>query len=226
MRIWHISDTHCLHEGLIIPEGIDIIIHSGDCSNSKEWWKNKEEVTFFLDWFEKIPVKNKVLVGGNHDTSIEKKKIRLGDFLDRGITYLENSSTIIEGLNIWGSPITPLFGENWAWNRGRDKMERVWKVIPESIDIVISHGPPKGILDLTINHDNKLELCGCLSLKKHMIKIQPKLCLFGHIHNHKYITNAGTMKIYGCKTLFSNATCVEDGKLDKGITSHGNIIEI
>ena len=34
MRILHVSDSHSYHEQLEIPSGIDMIIHSGDCSNN------------------------------------------------------------------------------------------------------------------------------------------------------------------------------------------------
>lgn len=38
MNIWHISDTHCRHKELIVPdlEKIDLIIHTGDASNNKK----------------------------------------------------------------------------------------------------------------------------------------------------------------------------------------------
>ena len=226
MKIWHISDTHTLHNQLLIPDGIDMVIHSGDCATIYDPILNKEEVTFFLEWFKNLPIKYKIFVGGNHDTSIEKRLITPGYISSLGIIYLENNSTCIEDINIWGTPVTPEFGVGWAWNRKRGSMDKLWKTIPENTDIVISHGPPKGILDLTITRENKLDLCGCSAMKKHMIRIKPKLCLFGHIHNCNDITNAGIMQIVGCRTIFSNATCVEDGRFDKGITSHGNILEI
>lgn len=226
MKIWHISDTHSFHNYLNVPDGIDMVIHSGDVSNPWEPYLNLPEVLNFLEWFGNLPIKYKIFVAGNHDTSIEKRLVTPADIQSKGIIYLENASTQIEGINIFGTPVTPEFGVagRWAWNKKREKMDKLWKTVPENTDILISHGPPKGILDSTINRDNQYDLCGCTSMKKHMYRLQPKFCLFGHIHNFREVTNAGTKQIVGCRTIFSNGTCVEDGRFDKAITSHGNIL--
>lgn len=228
MKIWHISDTHTLHGFLKVPKDVDMVIHSGDVSNPWEPYINKQEVLNFLEWYGDLNIKYRIFVPGNHDTSIEKGLVTPDEIIAKGITYLENTGTQIEGINIWGTPCTPEFGVpgRWAWNRKREKMHKVWNTVPENTDIVVSHGPPKGILDSTINRDNNYDLCGCSNMKKKMLELQPRLCLFGHIHNYGVITNAGTMQVYGCRTIFSNGTCVEDGKFQKGLTSHGNILEI
>ena len=227
MKIWHISDTHTMHGWLQVPTDVDMVIHSGDCSNPSNPYLNEPEVRNFIEWYASLPIKHKIFVAGNHDTSIEKRLVTPKDFTSNGIVYLENESTNIEGLNIWGTPITPAFGVGWAWNRRRDKMDTLWKSIPENIDIVVSHGPPKGVLDLSYDRDNNLEFCGCNAMKKNMLRLQPKAVLFGHIHNFQDITNAGTMKVYGCNTIFSNGSCAHDGKfMNINYLNHGNIIEL
>lgn len=227
MRIWHISDTHGMHGFLKVPEGIDVVIHSGDCSNPSDPYFNEPEVLDFLEWYSSLPIGHKVFVAGNHDTSIEKRRVTPADIASRGIVYLENSSAQIEGLNVWGTPVTPEFGIGWAWNRKREKMFKVWDSVPGDTDIVISHGPPKGVLDLSYNRNNDLEYCGCSNMKKRMLELQPKLCLFGHIHNFQGITNAGTMTVHGCKTVFSNGSCAHDGKFgNRDYFNHGNILDI
>lgn len=226
MKIWHISDTHTFHGFLKEPEGIDMVIHSGDVAIPSSPYLNEPEVLNFIEWFSSLDIKYKVFVAGNHDTSIEKRLVTPGQIQAKGIIYLENASTQIEGVNIFGTPCTPEFGIGWAWNRKREKMFKVWDSVPEDTDIIVSHGPPKGILDLTIDRNNNYDLCGCSNMKKKMLELQPRLCLFGHIHNCGVVTNAGIMQVYGCRTIFSNGTCVEDGKFDKGITSHGNVLEI
>ena len=225
MKIWHISDTHTFHGLLTIPDGIDMVIHSGDATNPKEPYPNKIEMENFIFWFSKLPIKWKVFVAGNHDTSIEKKLITKLDFASNGIIYLENDFTEIEGIKIWGSPITPTFGTGWAFNKNRAKTHEVWSKIPDGTDIVICHGPPKGVLDLSFNVQNELEFCGDNSLKKKMISLNPKLCLFGHIHNCEDIINAGTMKLSITDTIFSNGSVVTDGKFSK-LSSNGNIFEL
>jgi Icc-related predicted phosphoesterase len=91
--------------------------------------------------------------------------------------------------------------------------------------VLITHGPPYGILDATYAPNNKVELVGCSALAKRVAKIEPKLMLFGHVHSTKDIRNAGIRTISGRKTRFSNASCCDDGKMGL-ITSNGNILDI
>jgi Icc-related predicted phosphoesterase len=227
MKILHISDTHSLH-GLFPMsrfEGIDLVIHSGDCSNYMNPYKNKEEVLNFLEWYKNVPVANKIYVAGNHDTSIEKGLITKSDFTDNGIIYLENEGTDIEGLKIWGSPYTPSFND-WAFMKARHKLHSVWENIPNDTDVLITHGPPKGILDLSADAKHNLEMCGCSALRKRVEKMNLKAMCFGHIHNSEGITNQGTARIGGRDAIYSNAACVFDGRFDKGLTSYGNIINL
>jgi len=224
MKIWHISDTHTYHGLLDIPDNIDMVIFSGDCSNYRDPYLNKPEVEDFLDWYESLPIKYKIFVAGNHDTSIERGFINKLDFASKGIIYLENNHTEIEGLKIWGSPITPTFGD-WAFMKARHKTHELWQQIPDNTDIVIIHGPPANVLDLSYNRLNQLEFCGDKALKKRLIDIKPKLVCFGHIHNCDDIINAGTMKLSIRDTIYSNGSVVTDGKFGK-LSSNGNIFEI
>lgn len=226
MKIWHISDTHTNHLGLVIPEGIDMVIHSGDCSNPRDPYNNEPEVREFIDWFGGLPIKHKIYVAGNHDTSIEKKLVTKADFTDNGIHYLENETIKIEGVKIFGSPHTPQFGQ-WAFMKARHKLDRIWKgAIEDGTHIIVVHGPPKGILDLSEDSRGNLEFCGCKSLMNRVMEVKPILVLFGHIHNSRTITtNSGMKKIVGLDTIFSNAATVTDGKMGE-ITSNGNVIEI
>ncbi len=224
MRIWHISDTHTYHGLLEIPENIDVVIFSGDCSNPRDIYKSEFEIRQFLMWMWKLPIKHKIFVAGNHDFGIESGLIKFEDFKDYDITYLFNSSVTIDGIKFWGSPFTPNFGQ-WAFMKARNKINRVWDAIPDNTDIVITHGPPKGILDVSENYDNSIEFCGDSSLKKRMLKLEPLLVCFGHIHNYRDHINAGTMTLSGKKTVYSNGSVVTDRKFGK-LTSNGNIFEI
>ena len=80
MKIWHVSDTHTYHGLLNVPDDIDIVIHSGDCSNPSNPYNNEPEVRDFIHWFKSLPIKHKIYVAGNHDTSIEKGLITKKDF--------------------------------------------------------------------------------------------------------------------------------------------------
>jgi len=228
MNILHISDTHGFH-GMFPNErfkDIDVVIHSGDCSNWMDPYRNEPEVRDFIEWYASIPVKHKIYVAGNHDTSIEKRMVTPADFAQKDIIYLENASTTIDGIKFWGSPITPTFG-TWAFMKAREKINKVWETIPEDIDVLIVHGPPKGVRDLSFDRDGNLEMCGCSALMKKCWKMKDelKLVTFGHIHNMDGVdTNQGISHYSKTKTIFSNASCVYDGKFNEGLTSFGNII--
>jgi Icc-related predicted phosphoesterase len=225
MKIWHISDTHTYHGLLKVPEGIDMVIHSGDATNPRDPYASEQEMLNFISWFGSLPIKHKVFVAGNHDLCIERNLVTKIDFMKNGIVYLENDYAEVEGIKIWGSPFTPTFGQGWAFNKKRSALHDIWKEIPDDVDIVIVHGPPKGILDLAYHQLNCIEFCGDEALRKRMYLLNPKLCLFGHIHNNEDIINAGTMKLSNHDTIYSNGSVVTDGKFGK-LSSHGNTFEI
>jgi Icc-related predicted phosphoesterase len=226
LNLWHCSDSHSYHHLLVVPEKIDIVIFTGDCSNHYDRWSNLPEAIDFIHWFGTLKIKHKVMIAGNHDSALYHKDKELFQWIKHyGIIYLENESVEIEGIKIWGSPITPTFG-NWWFMKDRAKLDAFWKNIPEDTDVVAVHGPPKGILDLSYDRNGKLEYCGCKSLRNHILdRIKPKLCLFGHIHNHEDIINAGTTKLSICDTIFSNGSVVTDGKFGM-LSSDGNVFEI
>ena len=227
MKIQHISDTHGYHNLLKIDTTCEIIIHSGDYSNYYDRWKNLPEAIDFIHWFGKLEIKHKVLISGNHDATGHYRDPEFLKWIKHyNIHYLENETVEIEGLKIHGSPIVPTFG-NWYFMKSRSKLFEFWdKSIPIDTDILVVHGPPKGILDLSYNRDNVLEYCGCSSLKKIILnKLNLKACLFGHIHNNEDIVNAGVMKLSICNTIFSNGSILTDGKFGI-LSSNGNIIEL
>lgn len=230
MKILHISDTHGFHG--MFPDskfdGVDVVVHSGDCSNWRDVGRNSVEVKDFIEWYKNVPVKHKIFVAGNHDTSIERRLITPADFAEAGIIYLENAATTIDGVKFWGSPHTPTFGD-WAFMKAREKIYKIWSLIPEDVNVLITHGPPLGVLDLTYNRDNTLFRCGDRSLLKKIMFGLPwlKAVLFGHIHNVEDINNQGTIQFSDRSgVVFSNGSCVEDGRFDKGLISNGNIIQL
>jgi Icc-related predicted phosphoesterase len=224
MRIWHISETHGNHDQLVVPEGVDLVIHSGDASNYRDPFRNEPELRAFIDWFASLPIPNKVFVPGNHDTSLEKGLITRELIEGRGIHLLLDEEREICGLRVWGSPITPRYGD-WAYMRDRGVTNRVWSEIPVGVDVVVTHGPPYGVLDATYSRGNQVELCGDSALMKRIADVQPRLMCFGHIHSTKDIRNAGTRQVHGLRTTFSNGSIVDDGKWGVA-TGNGNVLEL
>ena len=226
MKIWHISDTHGWHDKLVIPEGIDLVIHTGDASNYLDPYTNEPEVRKFIDWYEQISIPNKIFIPGNHDTSIERGLVRASDFISRGIHILNHDWMDVNGIKIFGSPYTPTYGQ-WAFMKSRETINRVWEQIPEGMDIIAVHGPCKGILDLSRDRQNVLEFCGDGALRKHVLnRVKPKYFLSGHIHNFEEIINTGFRHLPDYGITFSNAAGVTDRKFNYGLTYNGNIFEI
>lgn len=201
MRIVCLSDTHNCNEQIDVPDG-DILIHSGDATTVG----SVEQVKAFSDWFGGLPHGHKVFVAGNHDWLFERNNAFARTLLDRKITYLQDSSVEIEGLKIYGSPWQPRFFD-WAFNLMRGPELAVkWKLIPDDIDILITHGPPNGILD-AVPRQWGIDYTGCEELRKRVEQITAfgrlKLHVFGHIH-----CGYGTAEHFGIK--FVNAsTCDE-----------------
>lgn len=223
MKILHISDTHAHHTLLpeSIFEGVDTIVVSGDVANYHDVGRNANEVLDFIEWFDRIPLKHKIWIAGNHDGSIQRGLIRpLEASVDT--IYLQDSHCIIDGIKFWGSPWTPSFGD-WYFMKKRGKLAPIYNQIDLDTDVIIQHGPPKGILDLTENPDGSLERCGCKEFLNACEAIRPKAVLFGHIHNCTDIVNQGVLIRDGI--IYSNGSIVTDGKFGK-ITSTGNIIEV
>lgn len=180
MRIVCISDTHNCNEQITVPDG-DLLIHSGDATTIG----TTEEIRRFNHWFTGLPHKNKIFVAGNHDWLFEREPESAQRLLDPSIIYLQDSTVEIDGLKIYGSPWQPRFFD-WAFNlmRGPELAEK-WKLIPKDIDVLITHGPPHGILD-EVPRKWGIENTGCEELRKRVEEIAEhrrlKFHVFGHIH--------------------------------------------
>ena len=172
MKIVFISDTHGLHDELELPKG-DLIIHGGDISDRG----TREEVVSFLNWFTKLDFSIKIFIGGNHDIFLDENPVDLLELIPSNIIYLRNNSVEINGMRIWGSPVTPDF-ENWAFGKSRKAMEEHWKYMPKEIDVLLTHTPPFGILDKS----SEQTALGCEYLLSKVKELKPKFHLFGHIH--------------------------------------------
>ena len=216
-RVWHISDSHCRHMEFNIPE-VDIVIHTGDCSNNKNPYVNEHEVRNFMEWYSVLPIKHKLYIPGNHDLSIEKGLIRKESYPE--VLFLIDELANVEGVSIYGSPCTCSYGQGWAYMRKRNKMKVIWDNIPENISILAVHGPCKNILDITDDVDTgNIVRAGCKSLLNRVLEIEVKYMLHGHIHAYpsKGFFNFGTFSSPYFKTTFVNSACLDhDGNFYQG----------
>lgn len=174
MKIVAISDTHCRHRSIKLPQG-DVLLHAGDISSRGQ----RSEVIDFLDWFGSQPFRHKIFVAGNHDFYFEKMSADVVmKMLPQSVTYLNDNGIVIDGVKFWGSPVTPWF-HNWAFNRQRGKaLRKHWQLVPPDTDVLLTHGPPFGILDTVLNGRNN----GDKDLRQLVNELKPQVHVFGHIH--------------------------------------------
>jgi Icc-related predicted phosphoesterase len=123
--------------------------------------------------YEKI-----VFIGGNHDNELIRNP---PTGMYESISYLQDSGTEFRGMKIWGSPWTAKFYDQnpscMAFSMDWDQLKEKWDLIPNDTDILITHSPPEGILDYTYHKST-----GCQFLRSKINKLNPKLHVFGHIH--------------------------------------------
>ncbi|HEY8560704.1 MAG TPA: metallophosphoesterase [Pyrinomonadaceae bacterium] len=202
MRIVCLSDTHNRHGGFAVPEG-DLLIHAGDGTVRG----TMPEIEEFLNWFSGLPHRHKIFVAGNHDWFYETDN-RLARLMTArfNIRYLQDSSTEIGGSKIYGSPFQPRFFD-WAFNLNRGaELAAKWKLIPDDIDVLVTHGPPHNILD-EVPGKYGAENAGCEDLRRRVEEIagfgKLKLHVFGHIHG-----GHGRAERFGVK--FVNASVCDE----------------
>lgn len=193
-----ISDTH--NETPNLPSG-DILVHAGDLTGVG----HAHQLQAQLNWLAAQPHQHKIVIAGNHDklldsrcdrdpddkNNVESEERRDLDWHD--IIYLQNTSATItvrkpnedgtppenigRTLTVFGSPLTPKCG-NWAFWYGRDEASQVWQSrVPDGTDILVTHGPPRGHLDLA-----GLRHIGCTGLLRELWRVRPALSVFGHVH--------------------------------------------
>ena len=220
MKLTFISDTHTQHSKLSLKGG-DVLVCAGDIMGSGY---DFSEVEDFAKWFGSQPYKHKILVAGNHDrlfddqhmkeqltrySSLAGFQLRAEDcqkvLEDAGIIYLNDSGITIDGVKFWGSPVQPWFF-NWAFNRERgEDIKQHWDLIPNDTDVLITHGPPKGFGDLVKmrGSSNRGKRVGCKDLLEAVRRSEPKIHVFGHIHEGYGMNPLG-------KTMFINASVVDE----------------
>lgn len=182
MKIMFLSDTHGRHLEITELYGelpyVDIIVHSGDCTRYGEF----EETDLFMNWFSKQNAKHKVLIAGNHDFVLQQGDRRNWLLANNyGVTYLEDSFININGIGIYGSPWSPVFGM-WAFMKNRNaELDEVWQKVPTdgSVDLLVTHTPRYGRFDVSVRGNYNV---GCEMLANRINDIHPKVHVFGHIH--------------------------------------------
>jgi len=201
IKVAVISDTHNRAEKLVMPKA-DILIHCGDYSSRGCEYELEE----FKNWIDSVShlYKHIILVPGNHDRIFEFDEQRSRMTLSNVIVLIDQSIEIL-GLKVYGTPYQPFFN-NLAFNLKGKSLHDKYRKIPNKLDILITHSPPKGVLDSVRNFFDKKSKSyldhvsyGSEFLYKQVIKKEPRFHFFGHIHDSFGVFNSGT-------TTFANAS--------------------
>jgi Icc-related predicted phosphoesterase len=173
VRVLCLSDTHMKHGELALPPA-DLVVHAGDFTRRGR----REEVVAFLDWYARVDAP-RVLVGGNHDFFAEREPEEVARLCaERDIHWLLDREVTLAGLRIFGAPWTPRF-HDMAYNVDRGPALRAkWALIPEGLDLLVTHGPPRGALDRVFFGAH----VGCEELARALGEKRPRVHVFGHIH--------------------------------------------
>ncbi|KAJ7154659.1 Metallo-dependent phosphatase-like protein [Mycena filopes] len=196
-----LSDTH--GRTCDVPDG-DVLLHTGDLTE----WGTLNELEKTMEWLCALPHRVKIIIAGNHDSNIHRewyepvwKELRLHRSNDApepveavlellggsravaaNIVYLQDEVYKFKARDggkewsVYGSPWTPYWGD-WAFGYNKEDGAALCGEFPQA-DILLTHGPPRNILDLTINK----ERAGCAALAAELPRLKPKLHVFGHIH--------------------------------------------
>lgn len=193
MKIVAFADVHNQWESVDVPNA-DVLICAGDIGLRTD----ATDIIAFNKWLGDLPHTHKIVIGGNHDFILADSNVGRGFYLTNAI-YLEDSGCEIDGVKFWGSPYAPAFGP-WVFMKNRgNEIAKHWGLIPNDIDVLITHGPPYNILD----KESRGEHCGCWDLKQAIEKIKPKIHIFGHIHE-----SYGYLK--GTDTSFFNVSLLNE----------------
>jgi Icc-related predicted phosphoesterase len=181
MRIVAISDTHGHHRRVGgVPDG-DVFIHCGDYSDYGE----VEVMRSANQWIASLSHRYKFGVYGNHDITCDRERPRFyvpeASKALAALEVLDNEEISIGAVNFYGVP----YCKDWpGWSektftRSPGEMEAIFSLAPTALDVLITHGPPFGILDMPHTSGEHL---GCPAVLSYVKRVRPKVVLFGHIH--------------------------------------------
>lgn len=220
MKIVAVSDMHGVG-GCLDTYGADILVMAGDIAPLRglnHWDKADQLVWFrrdFLGFVESHPETEFVFIAGNHDFWGERL-MPTDKTMPKNAHYLKDSGCEVKGVKFWGTPWVPYIGSfrRWAFESSTQMMDRQFGLIPEGIDVLVTHTPPviEGAgVDKVNEYDRVLMFgarhLGSLELTRAILEKKPKVSLFGHIHT-------GT---HG-ETVLGETRCCNVSLLDEGYT--------
>lgn len=200
MRIVATSDTHEPFPVDFVPDG-DVFIHAGDLMQSGYITEWDARVQSLAD----LPHKVKILVAGNHDIHLGLYAgPALQDLRRAGVHVLGmptgiDTMTLESGHRLLGLPMVHNL-PRWAFNFSEDFLEAYMKN-KKRADIVISHCPPAGILDMNF---------GIKAYRRYLEEMEPDIWICGHIHEcggeHKRVARTDVYNVAAMDRNYERVT--------------------
>jgi len=195
LTICAISDTHGKHRELDLSKyPADVLIHAGDFTKGKDL--GLSETQDFLAWFSEQPYANLLFIAGNHELQLEQNPEQLQELLLMypNVIYLHHKTITINNVEFYGSNYSNEFC-NWAFMEDELELSKIWDNIPDTTNVLITHGPAYGCHDLINRFYNRDPHVGSQSLTKRKQELVGTLkChISGHIHEAYNISTANNL---------------------------------
>lgn len=172
------------------------------------WYTNH-----FRNWVNKLNCEKVILTPGNHDFFFEMLEKIIADKdnpeneygwvldvktlnhitkRDRSdkIVYLVDELCVYKGVTFYGTPYVSSL-KNWAFYRSDDELKERFNMIPEKVDVLLTHQPPKlndcGLVKQT-DAFNYLSDFGSDILADAIMKRDIKWALSGHVHSGSHVS--------------------------------------
>jgi Icc-related predicted phosphoesterase len=136
----------------------------------------------FVPWLSNTPARQRIFIAGNHDFVFASEPALLSGIDWPGV-YLQDSGTVWEGVQFWGSPwANELPG--WPFTAPERDLQYRWDFIPDDTNVLLVHGPAHGVGDVVIGSQSGDELhVGSRTLDRTLDRLKDlRLVVFGHIH--------------------------------------------
>ncbi|KAF2874717.1 Metallo-dependent phosphatase-like protein [Massariosphaeria phaeospora] len=205
-RFLILSDTH--NQWPYSPQTpappIDVFIHCGDLTQVG----GLPSFHRAISTIQTIDAELKLVIAGNHDLELDEAWVlrnmedeeELQECIDsvalfqaqkeHGINYLDEGRHAFTfasraRFTVCASPYTLEFnGYAFAYGAGEDRFNEGPYIVPDDVDIVITHGPPAlaGFANFRLDVNREGQHCGCPKLARAIQRAKPPLHCFGHVH--------------------------------------------
>lgn len=202
MKIIAISDLHgqfpdvppcdlLIVAGDLCPDGFGGVWARHDYTRQLRWFHDT-----FLPWVS--PKAKTVLVTwGNHDFC--GHQLLSGTF--GNVSVVVDAMAEVDGITLWLTPWSNEFMD-WAFMKPYDRLASIYAEIPEGIDILVSHQPPKGYGDLYLDFKTgKMEHIASSELLFTIERVKPRIVVCGHLHGGYGTYQRGETSIYNVSVV-------------------------